>query len=224
MRKPRGSRARVAALVATLAASLSGNVGAAADLRNFEQAFNAGGEPPWLHYQAEYLDSRGSHRLEVWRDHDARILRKTDDRIVVNATRLGDDIRFAVGDTLRGTVTTVDRVNLMRVGLFVDWFAQGHAIARPTGVYRLDSLGTSEQALGHHCSMWRLTTEGANSAADICWDDELKLPLSIRGGDGRVVWRITAFDMSPIADAIFAPTGHAEARTDMNADFGAEAD
>ena len=225
MPKPRDSSAHVAILLATILAFLPGlSASAPAGTGDFEQVFNAEGEPSWIHYGADYIDRHGTHHLEVWRDHDMRILRKTDDRIEVNALRLGDDIRFAISDMVRHTVTTVDRLNLVRVGLFVDWFSQGHAVVRPTGTYKLSPLGTSEQILGRSCSMWRLTSLASNSKSDICWDDALKLPLSIRGTDDRIVWRLTAVDDTPFPDSVFSSSASDLAPTDMNADFSGDAD
>lgn len=225
MPKPRDSSAHGTILLATILGGLPGlSTSATAGTGDFEQVFNADGEPPWLHYQADYTDRRGTHHLEVWRDHDTRILRKTDDRIEVNALRLGDDIRFAISDTVRHTVTTVDRVNLIRVGLFVDWFSQGHAVVRPTGTYELAPLGASEQILGRRCAMWRLTSAASNSKSDICWDDALKLPLLIRDTDDRIVWRLTAMDATPFADSVFSSSVSDLTHIDMNADFRGDAD
>ena len=224
MQKPRASRTRCAAVIVTLGLSVLGNSAARADAGSFDQAFSAQGEPDWLHYQAEYRDSRGLHRLEVWRDHDVRIKRRTDDRIEVYASRLGDDIRFTVGDAKRRLLTVVDRTNLMRVGMFLDWFAQGHAIAQPTGSYALASIGAVEQALDRSCTVWRLTPAPGEAAADICWDAALKLPLVIRDTGGSVRWRVTAFDTAPIAKQVFTPEDHDYAHTDMNAEITPDAD
>ncbi len=194
----------------------------------FDQAFDARGEPDWLHYQAEYQDARGSHQLEVWRDHDARIRRLTDGRVELLAVRHGDEVRFTVSDLQRNISTTVDRVNLVRLGLFVDWYSQGHAIARPAGAYTLVPLGETSQALDRSCAWWRLTPAPAAAATDICWDGGLKLPLMMRDAQGRVPWRLLAYEPAELPEAAFdgSDGGHDPRRTaiDMNAEFGADAD
>jgi hypothetical protein len=197
---------------------------AAAEGAGFDTVFSANGEPAWLHYRADYSDMHGAHRIEVWRDHEARIRRVTDERIDMLASRVDDEVRFVVTDRERRVRTVVDRSKLMRVGLFLDWFAQGHALARPLGGYSLIRVGDGEPADGRTCVRWRLAPAAGTAASDICWSDELKLPLLIRDGSGRVQWRVTAIDTASIADEVFATPADGAADIDMNAELGPETD
>jgi len=224
MQKPRANRVPLAVMLVALAFGGLGITPARAGEDLFEQAFGIDGEPNWLHYQAEYSDARGPHRIEIWRDHNIRVKRVTDDRIELIAKQNGEDIRFRVADLQRHRVTIVDRSNLIRIGLFADWFSQAHWIAKPAGAYALVLLGSSEQALGHRCLAWRLTQAPDGEPIDVCWSTELKIPLVVRDASQRVIWRVTALDRSPIADVAFAPVEHDAVHTDMNADFSPDAD
>ncbi len=194
------------------------------DWTPFEVAFSTAGEPPWLHYSAEYLDGHGWHRLEVWRDHEQRLRRTTDGMLDVFAQRSEDgDLRYTVRDRKRQIRTTVDRTNLMRVGTFLDWFSQAHGLMLPASGYALERAG-HEQVVGRACVLWRLAAVPEKPGVSVCWDQALKLPLVILNAGGDPIWRVTAFDTAEVAEGVFAPEGDGEVTIDMNADLSPDAD
>ena len=60
----------------------------------FEQVFSEKGEPSALHYQAVFIAKGAEHQLEVWRDGERRVKRRTDDAIETYAFRKPGDPEF----------------------------------------------------------------------------------------------------------------------------------
>jgi hypothetical protein len=197
---------------------------AAASPLAFDDVFDVRGEPRWLHYRVEYRDAAGPHRLEVWRDADRQLKRVTDDRIETYAVSLESDVRLAIVDRDRGTLTVADRATLMRLGLFVDPFGQAHGISKPSGAYTLEATGQSEEVSGRRCTVWRLTPAPGAAPSDVCWDRAARLPLVIRDARGAVQWRVVALDEAPIAEPVFVPPRGDLAVNDLNRELAPDAD
>ena len=61
------------------AAVLSAPLSSAATL-DFDHVFSTRGEPAATHFEATYLAGGAEHHVEVWRDGERRIRRRTDDK------------------------------------------------------------------------------------------------------------------------------------------------
>lgn len=205
------------AVLCTAAAAWHAQAG---ELR-FEQAFNAGGDAGALHYRASYRAGGGLHRVEVWRDGELRIRRRTDDRVEVHASRTAGSAEFTMSilDLDRRIHTSVSRSNLYRIGSFTDWFDLAHGLRHPKGAYQLASIaappgaGTPLQP----CSWFELAQNGQTSR--ICWSARDQAPMLIVSGDGDVVWRIDALDREPIAPEVFAIQDEGFLRNDADQDI-----
>lgn len=127
-----GSKTLGAAVAASLAATAAWAT--PAGLR-FDDAF-AARRPASLHYQARFTAGSGAQgTLEVWRDGDVRIKRRTGDSLDSYAVRDagGDQYQLTVLDLHRKLLTRVSRTNLYRLGNFTDWFDLSHALRHPKG-------------------------------------------------------------------------------------------
>jgi hypothetical protein len=208
---------RLAALC--LAAALSPAV--RGEELGFDQAFSAGGEPAALHYAVVFTSPRGEeHRLEVWRDGDRRVRRRTDEAIETYAFRDPPDpeFRLSILDRRRRIHTRIDRTNLYRIGSFADWFDLGHGLRHPLGAYRLARGHAPEGAPAavEGCQWYDLAQGGHTT--HVCWSPRSRIPLLIQGQDGRVSWKVTALDRGPIPASTFEVHDEGYVRNDANAD------
>jgi hypothetical protein len=194
---------------------------AQADGLRFEQAFDAGEGSGALHYQASYSAGGAPHRVEVWRDGDLRVRRRTDDRIEVHATREAGSVEFAMSvlDLERRIHTSVSRGNLYRIGSFTDWFDLAHGLRHPRGAYTLTGIAAPAGAPAplQPCSWFELAQNG--QASRICWSQQDRVPMLIVSGDGDVAWRITALDHEPLVPGTFAIRDEGFLRNDANQDI-----
>jgi hypothetical protein len=192
----------------------------AGELR-FEQAFDAGSSPASLHYQASYRAGGMLHRVEVWRDGDQRVRRRTDDRVEVHASREAGSAEFAMSilDLEKRIHTSVNRSNLYRIGSFTDWFDLAHGLRHPKGAYQLAGIAAPPGAVAplQPCSWFELVQNG--QASRICWSATDQVPMLIASGDGTVVWRIDALEREPIAPDVFAIRDEGFLRNDANQDI-----
>jgi hypothetical protein len=193
----------------------------AAELR-FEQAFDTGaGGPAALHYQASYNAGGAPHRVEVWRDGERRVRRRTDERVEVHASREAGSAEFEMSilDLERRIHTTVSRSNLYRIGSFTDWFDLAHGLRHPRGAYRLVGIAAPAGAPAplQPCSWFELMQDG--QASRICWSTLAQVPMLIVSGDGNVAWRIDALDFKPIAPGAFSMRDEGFLRNDANQDI-----
>jgi hypothetical protein len=110
---------------------------------SFDRVFAAQGEPASTHFAAEYRTGGVAHRVEVWRDGERRIRRRTDDAAESIALRKPDspEFKLSVFDLKRHIVTDIDRSNLYRIGNFTDWYDLGHGLRHPKGAYTLRAAG-----------------------------------------------------------------------------------
>ncbi len=205
---------------AALAAALVGAAPAGAALR-FEQAFPVAGEPAVLHYRAEFQARGAAHQLEVWRDGQRRLRRRTDDAIDAFVTRAAGDAeyRMTVLDLKRHIETRIDRTNLIRIGGFIDWFDLAHGLKHPLGDYEVAAIAAppgAPQPIGP-CRWHELRQLG--HATPVCWSGSLRLPLLILGPEGSAVWKVTAFDQKAAPAHTFDIVDEGFIRNDANQDL-----
>jgi hypothetical protein len=187
----------------------------------FDQVFSTRGEPPATHFQATYVSGGAEHHVEVWRDGDRRIRRRTDDKAESFAVHKAGspDYRLSLLDLDRKIRTDIDRDNLYRIGQFTDWFDLGHGLRHPKGDFRLVPAATphgAQHPIG--ACTWVALVQGAQTT-HVCWSAVAKLPLLIQAADGRTVWRVTNVDHKPIPDKVFAIHDEGFIRNDANADI-----
>lgn len=202
------------------AAVLSAPPSSAATL-DFDHVFSTRGEPAATHFEATYLAGGAEHHVEVWRDGERRIRRRTDDKAESFALRTpgSPDYRLSVLDLGKKIRTDIDRDNLYRIGQFTDWFDLGHGLRHPKGAYRLVPAATphgAAHAIG--ACEWVALVQGKQTT-HVCWSTTAKLPLLIQAADGRTVWRVTHVDHKTIPDKVFAIQDAGFIRNDANADI-----
>ena len=220
MRRP---FATSAAVLATALAAPAVAASAAASL-DFDRTFVARAGASQLHFTADYLVGGKPHRLEVWRDRELRVRRRTDDAVETVLVRPAgsDEWSMTVLDLQRRIRTDVDRTNLYRIGHYTDWFAQSHALARPRGAYRLEAIGSFAPAGRplEACSWYRLTQ--GDRASRVCWSASRGIPLLVVGADDAVVWRVTHLSAGPLATGTFTIADRDYVRNDANRDIAAD--
>ena len=194
---------------------------------DFDRTFNARGEPRQTHYLATYQLNGKPHQLEVWRDRDLRLKRRTDDDIETYLSKPARETEWqmVMMDLKRRIRTDIDRTNLARIGHFTDWYAQSHSLAHPAGSYQLHKLRSDEVLTGAPqavaaCQWYRLNLD--NFVSTICWSASARLPLLIVDGTGQTQWRISAFDHAPIDAAVFQIDDRGFAKNDANQDIQAD--
>jgi hypothetical protein len=179
----------------------------------FEQVFSDDGEPPALHYRADYGANHGAnhgaagapHRLEVWRDGGRRLVRRTDGVIETHvAHRPGDpDFQLVVLDLQRKIETRIARDDLYRIGNFTDWFDLAHGLRHPRAAYRLTvSAAPAHAPKPLQACNWYTLAQGGHSTR-LCWSAAARLPLLMLDDSGQVLWQVTALDSKPAAAAVF---------------------
>jgi len=221
--------AAAAVFSALLPAAQPANAANAADgaaprspaVSDFDRVFGTHGEPAATHFQATYFAGGTEHRVEVWRDGERRIRRRTDDRAESFAVRKpgSPDYRLSVLDLTRKIRTDIDRDNLYRIGQFTDWFDLGHGLRHPKGDYRLVPAAAphgAAHAIGA-CAWVALVQD--TQTTHVCWSAQAKLPLLIQAADGRTVWRVTHVDHKAIPDTVFAIHDTGFVHNDANADI-----
>jgi hypothetical protein len=207
--------------VATLCVAAAVSLHALANEKTFEQVFSDKDEPAALHYRAIFVSNRAEHHLEVWRDGDRRVKRRTDAAIETYAFRTPGDPEFRISilDMRKRIHTRIDRTNLYRIGNFTDWFDLTHGLKHPMGEYRLaraqapDGAAKAIQA----CQWYDLIQD--QRTTHICWSAQSRLPLVIQAQDGQVVWRVAALDRKPIPATTFEIHDEGFVRNDANQDI-----
>ncbi|MFA5914569.1 MAG: hypothetical protein WCV99_23470 [Sterolibacterium sp.] len=213
----RGLGLRFATLCVAAAVSLS----VPAKEPTFEQIFSAKGEPAALHYRAVFISKGAEHRLEVWRDGDRRLKRRTDDAIEIYVLREPGDAEFRMSilDMEKRIHTRIDRTNLYRIGNFTDWFDLAHGLRHPMGEYRVAKARAPDAAPKPiaACQWYDLTQD--QRTTHICWSAQSRIPLAIQAQEGEVVWRVTALDQKPIPVKTFDIHDAGFVRNDANQDI-----
>lgn len=199
-------RAGFGSSAVTAALLIGAGAGAAASpALDFDHVFTAANEPAALHMRVLFRGPDGVHRMELWRDHDRRVKRVTDQAIVSLAThRAGEPgYQLTVLDLKKRIATQIDRTNLYRVGNFTDWFDLTHGLRHPKGKYVLTS-GTAPAGMpasAAPCDWYRLT-QGERTTS-ICWDAKHRVPVLIASGDHHPIWRVTEIDSKPVPAATY---------------------
>ncbi len=208
---------RLAAMCAAAAAPL---MASAAEL-TFERAFSAAGEPPALHFQATVANATSEHRLEIWRDGDRRLKRRTDDAVEIYAARRSGEVEYqlSVLDLRKRIHTRIDRSNLYRIGGFVDWFDLAHGLRRPSAAYRIARVPAPAGAPRplEACDWYDLSQGPRRSF--VCWSRRSRIPMLVQSETGQVVWRVTALDRRAIPPDAFTVRDEGFVRNDANADI-----
>jgi hypothetical protein len=186
--------------------TLSARPASAAPALDFDQAFNDRGEPARSHYVATYRLADGEHRVEVWRDRNLRLKRRTDEAIETHVERPPGQTEWSmvVLDLKRRIRTDVDRTSLYRIGHFIDWFGLAHALARPAGPYALALLprGAQPHITPIGACRWYRLTQGSQTNK-ICWSAAQRIPFVITDGDDAVRWMLSAVDNGSLAEGTF---------------------
>ncbi len=205
----------------TLGVIFAASTSAQAKELKFEQVFNTKAEPISLHYEAQVLTKNTEHTLQVWRDADRRLKRRTDDSLEVYVFRQPGDAEFqmSVLDLKKRIHTRIDRTNLYRIGNFTDWFDLAHGLKFPKGDYKLSMVDapTGVPKPVRACRWYDMTQQ--STVTHICWDTQTRLPMIIQDTQGRIVWRILSVDRLPLAATTFQIHDEGFVRNDANKDI-----
>lgn len=202
----------------TVPPAIAGTAGA-----TFESVFQADGEPAALYFRATFEGRDGTHTLQVWRDGQARLRRKTDDTIdtyVVRDPAEPLQYQMTVVDYRRRITTRIDRNNLIHLGHFSDWFDLAHGLRHPTGAYDLapSAAPAGAPAPASACD-WFALTQGGDTHR-ICWSTREHLPMVIwSDGSAAAVWQVASVGHGPIGGDVFVLRDAGFARNDANADI-----
>jgi hypothetical protein len=179
----------------------------------WQAAFPIAAAPAHVHFHARYLDGRGApHTLEVWRDGEQRLLRKSDAAIDLYAEqKVGGEIEFHIVDHSRGIVIRANRAALYRVGHFSGWLGLAHVLDVPHGDYMVTALAAPpEMKSGGPCHWYRLEViVPARKVSDVCWSANWGLPAEIKAVDAdgtpsTIQFSIDAVEVFQPTDDLFA--------------------
>jgi hypothetical protein len=179
----------------------------------WEAAFPIAAAPAQVHFRALYVDGLGqSHLLEVWRDADRRLRRKTDDAIDLYVTMSASgEPDYRIVDHRRGAVIHADRLTFYRMGRFSGWRELAHVLDAPRGPYAVTSLPKAPEIKSTgRCDWFRLeAAEPTRTLNDVCWSSRWGLPLEIKSTDedrssSTPRFSIEWIDEFQPTDAIFA--------------------
>lgn len=218
------------ALVAAMigAAALTAGAATAEDKAlSWADAFSLRGAPKAVHLQASYLDKRGkSHDLELWRDGDQHLRRRTDDKIDLFVEKTaGGDYAFRLADLANKRLIEVSRTNLYRIGVFADWPALAGIVSEPKGPHALHREARPATRTKAGECRWILLEVKGGDATEICWSDHFKVPLIMEkpkaaGGAATTLFQVKQIDEKRPAAEVFkvATTGLALVRADDDID------
>ena len=223
---PRPSANNIRALAvgaALLCAAFAPAAQAGAKAATFASVFDTRGEPAALYYRATFAGKDGPHTVQVWRDGQTRLRRKTDEAIDTYVTRSADDpsaYQMTVVDYRKRITTRIGRDNLIRLGHMSDWFDLAHGLRYPVGAYRLTPAAAPADAPAPVSAChWYALTQGSNTHR-ICWSAREHLPLLIWSDQAAsAVWQVTQVERRPIGDVDFALHDAGFVRSDANADL-----
>ena len=205
--------------------SLSAQSAGAAAALDFDQTFNDRGEPASSHYVATYWLANGEHRLEVWRDRNLHLKRRTDEAIETHVDRVPGQSEWSmvVLDLKRRIRTDIDRTNLYRIGHFTDWFSLSHSLSRPAGPYELTVLppGAQPRITPIGSCRWYLLTQGPQTNK-ICWSAAQRAPVVITDGGDAVRWALSAIDNRALAEGSFVIDDRDFLRNNASEDIAAD--
>ena len=173
----------------------------------WDDAFSLRDAPKGVHVKASYTDGKGrSHELEMWRDGDRRLRRRTDDKLELHAEKQGGgEYAFRLIDLAKKRLLEVNRTNLYRIGVFADWPALAGMITKPKPAHTLrPGARPKEKTPVGECRWVHLEIKGGG-AQEICWSARFKLPLIIQtvapAGTFTTVFQVKQVDVKvPGAD------------------------
>lgn len=165
-------------------------------LLEFDKVFTSRDEPARIHFIARYITSTGSHELEVWREAQKRLRRRTDNNsdAYVQKSKGPEDWSMVLYDHQKKIASQLSREALIKLGQFTDWFDLSHGLTRPFGQYQLNvsSKEWTEKVTAKslsRCQWYDLQQNGQTS--HVCWSADHHLPMLILGPNEQVVWQIT---------------------------------
>lgn len=209
------------AIAATLTCGVLSPAHASPAPLDFDKTFNASHAPAAAHFRAAYEAGGQTHLLEVWRNRDRQLKRRTDNAIETYVSKPTNDPEWsmAVLDLRRKIRTDIDRTNLYRVGHFADWFGMAHGLSRPIGAYELHRIAAASSV--HRpiaaCDWYQLSNQ--RKTTNICWSEKMKLPLIIATAGGNDQWWMLEADTHPSAAEAFQVADEGFARNNANADI-----
>jgi hypothetical protein len=157
----------------------------------WDEAFPTAAAPRTVYFRADYRDGFGNgHQLQVWRDSDRRLRRRTDARIDLLVERNDDgEYGYRVLDHAQGTVIRADRTVLYRIGIFSDWRGLAHVLDRPRGPYRIARADPEAASMPQgRCDWYRLDVNSPSQAARVCWSMHWGVPLAIEAPTSEGGW------------------------------------
>ena len=184
---------RCGALVAGLLCLLGAALVRAEDASSqWEAAFPTRDAPPQVYFRAGYRDDVDrTHRLEVWREADLRLRRRTDEAIDLYVEKSGSgEYEYRLIDHDHKILIRADRTTLYRIGVFSDWIGLAHVLKVPRGGYRVTAAARQSPAsLRGECVWKRLELlMPVSSTTEVCWSSAWGLPLEIGAPSGKDGW------------------------------------
>lgn len=214
-----GALAAGAVLFGTIAADVQA---ASPPAPTFDSAFSVKGEPAALYYKVSYKAHDGAHTLQVWREGQSKLRRRTDDAVdtyVLRTTSDPGEYQMIVVDYQKRITTRIDRNNLIRLGHFSDWFDLAHGLRHPAGQYTLSVSEAPPNTLAPIAKCRWYELQQGNAADRICWSDRERLPLVIWSLQKGTVWRVLEAEHRPLPDDTFQLHDAGFVRNDANADI-----
>ncbi len=151
--------------------------------------------PENVYFRARYLDQTGkSHQLQVWRQADLHLRRRTDDRLELYLDKdASGNYTYRLVDYARLVIISTDRANLFRIGIISDWFGLAHVLNFPGGNCTITPRQETVTMPNEKCTWYQLEIASSRSVSQICWSDHWGLPLTIqaRTNDGEWTTQFT---------------------------------
>ncbi len=190
----------------------------------FDQVFSTNNEPKNIYYQANFAaNDTQNHRLEVWREGQLHLRRKTDNAIDTYVIREAKNLsayQMIIVDYQRRVTTKINRNNLIHLGNFSDWFDMAHGLRHPKGDYQLNVSNQPNQALKPYAACQWYALKQANITHHICWSKNDHIPLLIWDDQkSKVLWQVTSLNHKPIAKDTFKLHDAGFVRNDANDDI-----
>jgi hypothetical protein len=186
----------------------------------WDRAFRTTTAPTQVHFRARYMDALGAlHRLEVWRDADRRLRRRTDDRLDLYVERAADgEYRYWLVDHARAIVLSGDRTSLYRIGSFSDWAGLAHVLSPPRNRYLVRRSLRAAEATPHGPCLWYDLEVASHVPHRVCWSEALGLPFMIETMAGASQFRIEELDSQDISSGVFSLSSNGYLRIDADRD------
>lgn len=189
----------------------------------FDDIFNASAEPKSFYYKANFNSGDGkNHTLQVWRDGQLHLRRRTDDAIDTYIIRNKNQLstyQMIVVDYQKRISTRINRNNLMHLGSFNDWFDLSHGLKHPHGDYKLTvaQAPSAEKPLSA-CQWYQLQQQQVSH--HICWSTQKHIPLLIWDDQKKTqLWKVTSVDHKAISRDVFQLHDAGFVRNDANDDI-----